>query len=105
MNDIIRSKLADFREWARTRNFSGVRLVKYCGVEKVGAIDIADIEVEAQIEGLLCEAFYVDWAEWDGKLYLRVWEDGEWEPPWSKVFAEEHLVDMDEWLREMRDAV
>ena len=95
----LQSKLAGFRAWSAGRTFAGSRLVHYCGVEMVGAQSLTLAEVEPRITGLVCEGFYVDWAEHLGRLYLRVWEYDGPEPEWSKVFAEESLVDIDESLR------
>ena len=63
-------------------------------------LDLPLGEVESQIVGLVCEGFRVDWAEHGRRLHLRVWEGGGPEPPWPKVFAEEHLTDIDAILRE-----
>ena len=107
MDDTFRAKLESrldaFRQWARGRDFSGCRLVQYLGMEKVGSLDVTLVQVESQIEGLVCEGFRVDWAEQDSQMYLRVWEADGPEPPWSKVFAEEHLADIDAILREARE--
>ncbi len=55
--------------------------------------------VEQEIEGLISEGYYVEWAAHRKKLYLRVWEFDGPEPYWPKVFAEQPLVDIDELLR------
>ena len=47
----------------------------------------AVLDVEARIEGLVCEGFYVDWAEHESRLFLRVWEFGGPEPDWPSVFC------------------
>lgn len=95
----LRSKLADYRAWSSGRAFADCRLVHYCGVDLVGAQAVPMAEVEPRIEGLVCEGFYVEWAENGGRLFLRVWEFGGPEPAWSKVFAEEPLADTAELLR------
>jgi hypothetical protein len=93
----LATKLSDYRHWALGRHFNSVRLVQYCGVEMVGARDIALSEVEQQISGCTCEGFGVEWAEQNQRLYLCVWEP--WDQPgtapdWSKVFIESSdLVD------------
>jgi hypothetical protein len=84
----LEAKLTAFRDWSRHKRLTSVRLVQYCGVEMVGAIDLAADEVVRQIEGLVCEGFYVDWSELEGRLYLRVWEYGGPEPSWLKVYDE-----------------
>ena len=109
MDDAFRSgldaKLADLRAWAGSHRFSGCRFVQYCGFERVGALDLAPAEAEAQVVSLLCGGFRVGWAEHDGRLYLRVWEFDGPEPPWPKVFAEEHLADVGAIVREARGTV
>jgi hypothetical protein len=90
--------LADFRKWSRDRALTSCRLVQYCGVQCIGAIDVTLADAQAQIDGLLCEGFCVNWTECDGRLYLRVWELDGPEPTWPKVFAEEHLADFDQIL-------
>lgn len=88
----LKKKLADYREWSRSRKYSSCRLVHYCGGDLVGSRDVPEVEVEAQIEGLVSEGFYVDWAENDGRLYLRVWEFGGPEPNSPNVFAVQPLA-------------
>lgn len=94
------AKLAAYRGWSSGRAFPSCRLVHYCGVDLVGSKSLALSEVESEIEGLVCEGFYVDWADHETRLYLRVWELGGPEPEWSKVFAEVPLADVDELLRQ-----
>jgi hypothetical protein len=94
------AKLADFREWSRHRTLTCCRLVHYCGVECIGARDVALADTQSQIEGLLCEGFHVDWMQHEERLYFRVWESDRPEPLWPKVFAEEHLADVKEILRQ-----
>ena len=107
MDDNFRAKLGSqldaFRNWSRGRDLGSCRLVQYLGVEMLGAIDVPLGHVESQIEGLICEGFSVDWAQDGSRMYLRAWEFGGPEPPWSKVFAEEHLADIDAILREARE--
>lgn len=95
----LESKLSAFREWSAGRKLSGCRLVHYCGVDLVGAQDVPPDEIESRLQGLVCEGFYVDWAEHNSRLYLRVWEFGGPEPDWAKVIAEQPLMDIDELLR------
>jgi hypothetical protein len=90
----LQAKITDYREWSGGQTFSGCRLVHYTGADLL-ALDLSLDEVEARIEGLVCEGFYVDWAEHQGRLFLRVWEFGDPEPDWSKVFAEQPLADVD----------
>ena len=96
----LQSKLKDFRVWSSGHTVSGCRLVHYCGNEMVGAKSVPLARIEPEIEGLICEGYYVDWAEHESRFYLRVWEFGGPEPPWPKVFAEEPLVDVAELLRQ-----
>jgi hypothetical protein len=93
------AKLAEYRAWSTGRDLASCRLVHYCGVDLGGAKSLHATEVESEIEGLVCEGFYVDWAEHENRLYLRVWEFGGPEPEWSKVFAEVPLADVDELMR------
>ena len=95
----LQSKLADYRAWSLGRKSTECRLVQYCGVELVGAQSVPMAEVAARIEALVCEGFYADWAEHDGRLYLRIWEFDGPEPAWPKVFAEEPLANIAELLR------
>jgi hypothetical protein len=95
----LQAKLASYRDWSAGREFSGCRLVHYCGVDLIGAQDLLLADVVLRIEGLLCEGFYVDWAEYQGRLFLRVWEFDGPEPDWHKVFAEQSLGDIDESRR------
>jgi hypothetical protein len=74
-------------------------LVQYTGVEMTGAIDIPKNEIEAQIEGLLRESFLVDWAAFDNRLFIRVWDPSGPEPPWDLVQTESHLADVEGILK------
>jgi hypothetical protein len=98
----IDSKLDAFRDWARQREFHRCRLVQYCGVDLVGSIDVPLGAIESQIECLLGEAFRIDWDQQSEVVYLRVWEGDDLVPPWSNVFAEEPLADIEAILREAR---
>jgi hypothetical protein len=91
---MLQAKLADFRGWSAVRSVTGYRLVQYCGVDLIGALSGPLSEIEAQIEGLVCEGMTVDWAEKGGLVYLRVWEFGGPEPDWSKVFTEVPIADL-----------
>jgi hypothetical protein len=95
----IESKIAEFRDWSSEQTFSECRLIQYCGVDLVHAISVPLTQVEQQIEGLLSEAFYVDWEASEGRLYLKVWEFEGPEPDWPMVFAERPLADVDAVLR------
>jgi hypothetical protein len=93
------AKMAEYRDWSEGHALPLCRLVQYVGVDLVGAKSLPLSEVESEIEGLVCEGFYVDLAEHENRLYLRVWEFGGPEPDWSKVFAEVPLADVDEIMR------
>lgn len=96
----LASRISDYRSWAAGKLEWSGRLVKYSGVQFVGAIDLAPDEIEDEITGLTCEGFNVDWNEHDGKVYLRAWEYPGPEPVWHLVFAEEDLADVKAILRE-----
>lgn len=102
MKDALRAKLdqllADYRAWLKQRYLSGCRWVQYTGVEMTGAMDVSLDEVESRLRNTVCEGFCVGWTEHKRRLYVRVWE-GEDEPAWEKVFAEESLLDVAETLR------
>jgi hypothetical protein len=87
----LEAKLNAYREWLRTRSLTGCRWVQYCGIKMLHPIDVPMHEVENRIYELLCEGFYVDWAERGSQLVLRVWEFGGPEPDWDLVFAEQPL--------------
>lgn len=53
----MEASLSEYRTWAHGRDFSGLRLVQYCGVEMIGAHDIGISEIERRISGYLREAF------------------------------------------------
>jgi hypothetical protein len=90
----LQAKLDGYRDWSRDHTLLSCRLVQYCGVDLVGVIDVPLADVESQIKGLVCEGFYVDWTEREGRLVLRVWEFGGPEPEWAKVLAEQALADI-----------
>ena len=87
-------KIKEFRFWVDGRSVAVARLVQYSGIEFLGAIDVAPKELEEQIVGLQCEGFYVDWAEHNERIYLRVWEYPGPEPNWELVFEEKDLMDV-----------
>ena len=90
----LEARISSYRAWSQGRNFSGIRLVRYCGVEMIGASDITLSEIENRIHGYTCEGLGVEWTEYNGRLYLCVWEawDAPGSPPdWSKVFSESDL--------------
>jgi hypothetical protein len=91
----LQAKLDGYQEWARGRTLSRCRLVQYSGVQLAGAHNVPIAEVESLIEQLVCEGFYVDWAEHEGQLVLKVWEFGGPEPEWSKVLDEQPLADIE----------
>ncbi|WP_113962251.1 hypothetical protein [Roseimicrobium gellanilyticum] len=82
---------AAFRQWLEGRRLSGCRLVQYCGPELTGAIDVEADAVEAGIEGVVAEGFYVNWAAHHDRLYLKIWEYGYHEPSWEDVYAERNM--------------
>src|SRR5262245_28563342 len=84
----LNAKLESYRAWCEGRVFKSVRLVQSCGNDLVGAIDVLIGDVESQIEGLVSEGFYVDWAQHEHQLFLRVWEFGGPDPDWPSVIAE-----------------
>ncbi len=86
-------KLASYRNWAEAHCPKDGRLVHYCGIDCIGAADIAAAQVEERIADLLCEGFFVDWALHGGRVFLRVHEFGGPEPSWEKVFQEASLID------------
>jgi hypothetical protein len=94
------AQLAAYRLWASDKIGWSGRLVKYSGVELVGAIDIEPDEIEEEIIGLASEGFRLDWNEHAGKVYLCAWEYPGPEPTWNLAFAEENLADVQAILRE-----
>ncbi len=88
----LQTKINGYRDWSRSRTFSNCRLVQYCGVDLIGAIDVPLAEIESRIEALVCEGFYVDWTDREGRLILRVWEFGGPMPDWLNVAAEQPIV-------------
>ncbi len=95
IEDKIKESISEFRIWKDTSNFKSCRLIQYCGIEKVGAIDVEPDDIERQIEGLISEGFHVAWNGYGGKLYLKVWEYDGPEPPWEKVFSEEDIENIE----------
>jgi len=93
------TKLKEYRSWAHGRSVAVGRLVQYCGLQFMGAVDVAPEELEEQISGLVCEGFHVDWAEHNERTYLRVWEHPGPEPSWDLTFAEKDLLDVQAILR------
>jgi hypothetical protein len=89
----VQTRLRDYREWSKARAFAGCRLVQYCQLDVVGTRDIPLADVERQVETLMRQGLHVDWAEDQDRLYLRVWQFGDAEPAWAKVFAEQPLSD------------
>jgi hypothetical protein len=83
----IRSKLRDYREWSKARKLTGCRLVRYSGPDLVETRDILLAQVERQLESFQWRGFQVDWAEHEGRLYLRAWEVGGPEPDWAEVVS------------------
>lgn len=95
---MLDARMSDYRKWLRNQRPSGCRWVHYTGVEMTGACDVPLDEVEARLTNAMREGFHAGWAEHQGRIYVRIWE-GDAEPPWKKVFAEESLVDVSEILR------
>lgn len=91
-------KLNEFQAWLQSQHYDACRLVQYCGIECVGAIDVALDEVEIEIKGALREGYGVAWATNDRKLYLVVWEPDGLPWTWPQVFCEEHLDDLNKYL-------
>jgi hypothetical protein len=90
----LEARMSAYRAWERQRHFSSGRLVKYCGVEMIGAQDVVRSEVENYIKVAVQEGYHVEWTENESRLYLCIWEP--WNPPgsppdWSNVFAESDL--------------
>lgn len=96
----LNQKLAKYDKWASKNSFSQCRLVQFCGVEFVGAIDVELDQIVNQITGLLCEGFYVDWGIHNNSMYLRVYESGGPEPTWDQTIKEEPLADIAAILKE-----
>ena len=76
---------------------SDIRLVQYSGIEHIGSISIRPGEVGNQVQGLVCEGFYVKWSVNAGIGYLGVWEHPGPEPEWEMIYAESHLADIPEF--------
>jgi hypothetical protein len=91
MSDAV-DKVEKFKQWYKNKLLPKGRLIQYCGRERAGAFDFPVEEAEREIEGLLAEAFYVDWSERQNQLYLKVWEFGGPEPSWENVYAEVKLL-------------
>jgi hypothetical protein len=101
--DVIRrmdAKVAGFQSWMCNRKFRDIRVVQYCGVELVGANNIAPEDAVDYVRPHVYEGFHVDWCQHGERIYLRVWEpwyDDDPEPGWPLVFAE--LPPADRWPR------
>jgi len=80
--------------WAKSMACASIRLVQYCGNEFVNGIDVPPGDVGMHVHGLICEGFHVDWAEFDGQGYLRVWEGLDEAPEWFKVVKEVDLIEI-----------
>jgi hypothetical protein len=89
----VQTKLDEYRDWSDGRALSGCRLLRYRWLRLVAAQDVPLAQVERQVEALLYQGLRVDWAEDQGRLYLRAWDPGGPEPAWAKVFAEQPLAD------------
>lgn len=96
----LQSKLASYQMWVEVNRPQSWRLVQYCGLELIGAFEVAHDQIESQITGLLCEGFFVDWALNGSQAFLRVYEFDDPEPPWESVFSERHLADVEAILKE-----
>ncbi len=95
----LNRKLAAYDKWASENEFSKCRLVQYCGVDFIGAIDVKLNQIVHQITGLLCEGFNVDWNLHNDSVYLRVYEYGP-EPTWDQTIKEEPLAGIAVILKE-----
>lgn len=95
----IDDKVSAFLVWVQATSVDSCRWVEYVGVKMIGAIDVPLDDVEKRMRNALCEGRRVDWNEQGGTMFLRIW-DGDVEPTWDKVFAEESLADIDEILRQ-----
>jgi hypothetical protein len=83
-------RLTELASLLRSAEATACRLVQYIGPDPLGkAVAVGDVVQE--VEGILEEGSYVDWRMKERTLYLRVWEFGGTEPPWSSVFAEAPL--------------
>ena len=102
---MLEDRLNEFRVWSHERQFQGCRLVSYSGAECVGAISVPLGEIEREIEGALSEGFGVKWAEYEGHLYLCIWESLPKAPSWSHIFAEEDVSELFNPMRNLADAV
>jgi hypothetical protein len=90
----LSAKLEEYRAWAVSRPDAAGRLVMYEGVQFMSAIDVLHDELEAEVEGLFCSGYRVDWSEHLGRIYLVAWEEAGPVLPWAPVYAEKDLVDI-----------
>lgn len=93
-------KLNEFQAWSQSQHYDACRLVQYCGIECVGAIDVPLNHVAREIKGGLGEGYSVAWAINDRRLYLVVWEPHDLPWTWPQVSREEHLDDLSKYLPE-----
>lgn len=98
----LEAKLVSLRQFVATwpHNLSGARLVQYCAVDFLAAVDFPLEEIERQVTGSVCGGFFVDWICRNQLLYLRVFEFDRPKPSWERVFAQEDLADVKFILRE-----
>jgi hypothetical protein len=88
------AKLEEYRAWSVSRPVAVGRLVMYEGVQFMSAIDVAHDELEAEVEGLFCSGYRIDWSEHLERIYLVAWEEAGPVLPWAQVYAERDLVDI-----------
>jgi hypothetical protein len=88
------ARLQKYRAWAASHRVAVGRLVMYEGVQFMSAIDVPHDELEAEVEGLFCSGYRVDWSEHLDRIYLVAWEEAGPVLPWAQVYAETDLVDI-----------
>jgi hypothetical protein len=98
----LHATLQAFRSWAASQPIAVGRLIKYEGVQFVGAIDVPPDELPEEVGGLFCEGYRVGWSEHLGRIYLVAWE-GEEPVPWDLIYQEKDLVDIPAWLAKHDD--
>jgi hypothetical protein len=88
------ARLQEYRAWASSHPVAVGRLVMYEGVQFMSAIDVPHDELEAEVEGLFCSGYRVDWSVHVDRIYLVAWEEAGPVLPWAQVYAETDLVDI-----------
>lgn len=92
--EALKAKMDAFLSWSSHRPAAAGRLVKYEGVQFVGAIDVPFDELSEEVEGLFCEGYALDWSEHLGRIYLVAWEATDPVVPWELIYQEKDLVDI-----------